>query len=194
MSHDIRNPNGIPGDGNVHGATIQAAVNLLDGTKSFRKRRKESRVAAFGHAKQFMPFDTQTKRPFCIGSTHSISEAEAEIIFDAFDNERDMRLDRLRVRHVLLALEIEADVVEACLNQMFYGKGDQEQLSWDHFRLWLKRGQMLTRSMNSAEKIFYTLDDPSSSQFASIVSTFMVLLIFGSVVAFLCESLPVSSM
>jgi len=170
---------------------------LVDGEEKKRKvpqifeRKLPSVHDMWSNAVDYMPISTLSKTPMCVPNAVALSEDSMRIMFDAFDTDFSGSLDRDEVGQVLRNAGVAEEEIQESLNEMF--KVDQiarDGLPWEIFKLWLRREGFAERNLTRFEQVFQTLDEPSSSQVAMYIGLAVVVLILGSVVSFMCESLP----
>ena len=116
----------------------------------------------------------------------SFSFLQAEMMFDAFDMDSSGALDKEEVREVLLTASMPTDRVDRVLNTMFMADEatgvERTEITWEVFRLWIRREKFAQRDLTFQERVFQTLDDPMSSRTGMVWGALIVLLIMASVV------------
>lgn len=107
-------------------------------------------------------------------------------MFDAFDMDSSGALDKEEVREVLLTASMPTDRVDRVLNTMFMADEatgvERTEITWEVFRLWIRREKFAQRDLTFQERVFQTLDDPMSSRTGMVWGALIVLLIMASVV------------
>ena len=87
----------------------------------------------------------------------------------AWDSDASGTLNKEEVKAVLLSSGMVKEKVEEVVTMMFQhndraAETTDGEMTWEVFRLWLRRDHFADRRLSAAEKIFYTLDDPSVSK------------------------------
>ena len=155
-------------------------------------RNKHARQEAWAAATEFMPFNAVNTLPWCTPSKASLSEQEAKVMFEAFDTNSDGILEETEIRGGLSASKVPSQQIEHVASTLFgeNSKGGNEPVTWDTFRLWIRRRKFAHRNVGILERIFLTLENPLTSKTAMFWSFIVTALIVASVVLFMLESLP----
>jgi hypothetical protein len=144
--------------------------------------------AIWSNASVNVPFASKSRRdPFLPPRRLPIIMSEAQELFDSFDENLNGTMQAEEAQLMLESLGMDKDRVASMIQLMF--KYDDE-LTWDKFRLWVKRDKFFMRDVGLIERIYITLEEPNHSKLARYWACFMVSCILLSVSAYMVESWP----
>jgi hypothetical protein len=142
----------------------------------------------WANASANVPFASATLRqPFLPPRRLPIILTEAEELFNSFDENLNGTMQADEAQLMLESLGMDRDRVGSMIQLMF--KYDDE-LTWDQFRLWVKRDNFFMRDVGLIERIYITLEEPNHSKIARYWACFMVNAILLSVASYMIESWP----
>jgi hypothetical protein len=99
----------------------------------------------------------------------------------------DQTMDRDEMTDILMAVGVEDKSIPRVLDVIFE---HTDEVTWDVFRLFLKREHLLERHVSPMERIYLTCEDPSSSVCSKYYMNFVIFCISVSAVCYMLETSP----
>jgi hypothetical protein len=151
--------------------------------------RNNARRRIFQESFEFMPFDAKSRAmSFWPPNARHVNSKEASLVFHAFDENGISGLDRDEFKSVLEYLEVMD--IQATIDRIFLGEEEDASLDQETFQLWLRNKHMMMRKLSTAERLFYTLDDPHFSVLSYRLNMVIMMLICLSAWIMVFESMP----
>ena len=89
--------------------------------------------------------------------------------FKAFDTDHSGALDRGEVSEVLLSSGIPKQRCQEVLDTMFQNmEREDEEMTWEVFRLWLRRESFADRKLCWQEQVYFTFDEPGENALSKV--------------------------
>jgi hypothetical protein len=131
--------------------------------------------------------------PFYIKADVEVSPEELVENFRQFDVDRSGIIDFDEFKRLVL-LNIGPKLTDDDIRKMMLTISDTGEINYHQFKSYVERHpEMFHRKLGQLERVFHTLEEPSTSILAKLVSIAVMLFIFISCGAFVIETLPSSN-